>query len=156
MNPVLGTDPVRYTERESRTFTAEEASRVIQAAEGDRLGALFVIAFSLGLRKGEVTGLKPEDVSLENRVIRIRRSLARVKLPGDERGQWIEREPKRGSIRDLPMTTTIFNATVRHRARRQLEAATTGALWHDSGYEFTSTTGAPASAQCHRSIPVAV
>ena len=52
--------------------------------------------------------LKPEDVDLE-RQVHVRRSLAWVKIPEDE-GQWMEREPKRGSVRDLPMTETIHRA----------------------------------------------
>lgn len=63
-NPVLGTDPVNYTPQETATLTADEAIRFLEAAENDRLGALFIIALSLGLRKGEAIALKPEDVHL--------------------------------------------------------------------------------------------
>ena len=142
-NPVLGTDPVKYTLQETATFTAEEGRRFLDAAEGDRLGALFMIALSLGLRKGEVIGLKPEDVDLEQRVLHVRRSLAWVKLPGAEQGEWIEREPKRGSFRDVPMTETIYRALVRHLARRQEDAMAVGEKWKDSGYLFVSVLGAP-------------
>jgi len=40
------------------------------------------------------------------------------------------------------MTETIYRALVRHTARRAEEAATTKG-WKDSGYLFTSVTGAP-------------
>ena len=55
-NPVLGTDPVDYVERSSGTFTPEQGKRFLEVAADDRLGALFMIALSLGLRKGEVCG----------------------------------------------------------------------------------------------------
>jgi integrase len=142
-NPMLGTDPVKYLQQESRTFTAEEGRRFLDAAADARLGALFMIALSLGLRKGEAIGLKPEDIDLEHRIVHVRRSLAWVKLPGEERGRWIEREPKRGSVRDLPLTETLYRALVRHLARRQDEAFAAGERWNDSGYLFVSVTGAP-------------
>jgi integrase len=142
-NPVLGTDPVQYSQTETATFTADQAMRFLRAADGDRLGALFTVALSLGLRKGEAIGLKPEDVDLDDRLLHVRRSLAWTKFPGDdEHGQWVERPPKRNSKRDLPVTETIYRAIIRHMACRQEEATTTKG-WNDSGYLFTSTTGAP-------------
>jgi integrase len=141
-NPVLATDAVQYTPQEASIFTAEEAKRLLAASTDHRLGALFLVALTLGVRKGEVSGLKPEDVDMEKRIIHIRRAIAWIKLPGEKEGQWMEREPKRGSRRDLPMTATIYSALIRHIARRQEEAATTKA-WKDSGYLFTSVTGAP-------------
>jgi integrase len=59
-----------------------------------------------------------------------------------DEGRWIERPPKAKSRRDVPMTQTIYRAIVRHVVRRQEEAATTK-CWKDSGYLFTSVTGAP-------------
>lgn len=141
-NPVLATDAVQYTPQEASIFTADEAKRLLAAAADHRLGALFVVALTLGVRKGEVSGLKAEDIDLDNRVIHIRRAIAWIKLPDEKEGHWNEREPKRGSKRDLPMTETIYRQLVRHIARRQEEAATTK-TWNDSGYLFTSVTGAP-------------
>ena len=65
-----------------------------------------------------------------------------VKLPGEDEGHWIEREPKRGSARPLPLTETVYRALVRHMALRNAEAATRKG-WSGSGYVFVSVTGAP-------------
>jgi integrase len=143
-NPVLGTDPIKCVSLETATFTADEGRRFLDASEDDRLGALFMIALSLGLRKGEVIGLKPGDIDLENRVLHVRRSLAWVKLPGEkEEGRWTEREPKRGSTRDLPITETIYRALIRHLARRRGDEAAAKEKWNDSGYLFVSVLGRP-------------
>ena len=45
-NPVLGTDPVTYMPEETATFTMEEGLRFLEAAENDRLGAMFTIMLS--------------------------------------------------------------------------------------------------------------
>jgi integrase len=141
-NPVLGTDPVTYTSVETATFNMEQGMRFLQAAETDRLGAMFTIMLSLGLREGEGAGLKAEDVDLDKRIVHVRRSLQWLKLPGEKEGRWTERPPKAKSKRDLPMTETIYRAIVRHMARREAEAAKTKG-WKDSGYLFTSVMGAP-------------
>jgi hypothetical protein len=71
-----------------------------------------------------------------------RRSLQWLKLPGEREGRWTERPPKAKSKRDLPLTETLYRSIVRHIGRRQHEAETSK-CWNDSGYLFTSVTGAP-------------
>jgi integrase len=141
-NPITATDPVAYEKREARTFTPEQARRFLAMAEQDRLGALFTIALSLGLRKGEVCGLKFDDLDLEGRVLRVRRSLSWIK-DDEGRGQWLETPPKRGSRRDLRITDTIQRMLLAHLARRAAEAARAGERWRGSVYLFVSPTGAP-------------
>jgi len=141
-NPVLATDPIHRVEPESAVFTAGQALVFLDAAKDHRLGALFPVALSLGLRKGEVTGLRPEDIDLDARVVHVRRSLQWLRLPDAKEGHWIDRPPKRGSFRDLPMTEAVYRSLASHMARRQGEAATTK-NWIGSGYLFVSTTGAP-------------
>jgi integrase len=128
---------------ETAVFDGEQGERFLRAAESERLGALFVIAVSLGLRKGELTGLKEGDIDLEGRTIEVRRQLQWNKLPGDEQGKWIERAPKKGSQRTLPITETIYRFVVCHIAQRGAEALAAGEAWEDSGYLFVSPTGAP-------------
>jgi integrase len=142
-NPILGTDAVGFATIETAVFDGEQGERFLSAAEGERLGALFVIALLLGLRRGELTGLKEEDIDLEARTLEVRRQLQWSKLPGEERGRWIERAPKKGSQRVLPITQTVFRFVVRHLAQRSSEALAAGDAWKDSGYLFVSPTGAP-------------
>jgi integrase len=143
VNPICDTEPVQYERQPSATFTVEEAKRFIAAAEFDRLGALFIIAVTLGLREAEVSGLKSEDLELDRRVLHVRRTIQHVKLPGDKKGHWEEGPPKTDpSKRALPVTETIYRAVIRHLARRQEEAAKTK-NWKDSGYLFVSVTGQP-------------
>jgi integrase len=74
----------------------DEAKRFLAAATDHRLGALFVVALTLGLRKGEASGLKPEDIDLDNRVIHIRRSLAWIKLPNRRKATGSSASPSAG------------------------------------------------------------
>ena len=63
--------------KEMRPLSASEARKLLEAAGGDRLEALYVLAVHTGMRRGELLGLKWEDVDLENATIRVRRTLTR-------------------------------------------------------------------------------
>ena len=52
-------------------LTVAEARRLLTAARGDRLEALWVLQLTAGLRLGEVLGLQWEDVDLANRRLTI-------------------------------------------------------------------------------------
>jgi integrase len=61
----------RTDREEINPLTAEEANRLLEAASGDRLEALYVLAIHTGLRQGELLALKWEDVDLERSVLRV-------------------------------------------------------------------------------------
>ncbi|MEU6414684.1 site-specific integrase [Microbispora sp. NPDC046933] len=49
----------------NRGLTVPQARALLKAAQGHRLGALYVLAVCLGLRRRELLGLRWEDVDLE-------------------------------------------------------------------------------------------
>jgi integrase len=64
--------------KEIRPLTLEQARALLEAARGDRLEALYVLALSTGLRQGELLALKWEDLELEDAVLRVRHTLTRT------------------------------------------------------------------------------
>lgn len=52
----------RLVHKKGRTLTIEEAKTLLRAVKGQRLEAAYVMALMLGLRRGEVLGLRWEDV----------------------------------------------------------------------------------------------
>lgn len=76
---------------------------------GNKVGVAALLGLTLGMRIGEVCGLKLSDVDFDKRQIHIRRSVKRVKTAT---GSELEiSDPKTmSSIRDLPMTEDIANA----------------------------------------------
>ena len=68
-------DPPRVQRPEIAPLTVAEAKILFGAAEHDRLGALYVQALTTGLRQGELLALCWTDVDLDERVLRVRRSL---------------------------------------------------------------------------------
>src|SRR5258708_35256283 len=69
----------RVTRREVLALTPEEARRLLDAARGDRLEALYSVALALGLRQDGAIGLFWSAIALTNGTLRVR--LASTRLP---------------------------------------------------------------------------
>ena len=65
--------------QEIRPRDAEEAKTLLEAARGERLEALYVVAVTAGLRIGELLGLSWTDIDLERDSMRVARTLSRAK-----------------------------------------------------------------------------
>lgn len=72
-NPVAQVSRPKYERKDIRPFTIEETRAILKQAESHRLHAMFVLAFSLGLRQGELFALEWSDIDWELRTIRIER-----------------------------------------------------------------------------------
>src|SRR5439155_16091549 len=62
-----GVDAPRRTQREIEALTRDEVEMLISAARGDPLEAIYVLAVTLGLREGELLGLRWPHVDLAMR-----------------------------------------------------------------------------------------
>lgn len=133
---------VNLERHEVRPFTPEEARRLLAAAEQDRLGALFAVALSVGLRPGEALALAWEDVDLDGQppTVRVRRSI-RCEAG---RGLVLTDKPKtQRSRRTIPLPVVCSRALRRHRKKQTEERLAAGEWWQDSGLVFTTGQGAP-------------
>jgi integrase len=92
----------------------------------------------LGLRRGELLGLRWEDIDLERGVLEVRRSLQRVG------GRRQPVTPKtRTSRRTIPLLGICIDALRQQAERQDRDRELAGSEWADSGYVFTTTTGTP-------------
>jgi len=73
LNPVSAIKPYRELPKHTLTLTKNEANRLLTWADGHDLGLGIHLALSLGLRQGEVCGLKWDTINFEGRSITIRR-----------------------------------------------------------------------------------
>ena len=131
----------KLNQREGRTLTPEQAKVFLEAVKGDRLEAAYVLTLALGLRRGEVLGLKWEDLSFgeETVSLSVRRQLIR-----DRNGISLTELKTKGSRRVLHLSEPLVEAVVRHKAFQEAEAYTRSKTWHnDHDLMFTSTIGTP-------------
>ncbi|HMQ29719.1 MAG TPA: site-specific integrase [Chloroflexaceae bacterium] len=124
----------------SSTFTITpldltQARKLLDAVAGHRLEALYRVALSLGMRRGEVCGLRWKDVNFIAATVSVKGSLQRF----SGKLQWTT--PKTAaSVRTLALPPVLLDALKRHQARQAQERADAEA-WVDSGYVFVSTRG---------------
>ncbi len=98
-NVALLVDFPKVEHAEIRPYTAAEAQRFLAAAEQNRLGTLFAVALALGLRKGEALAVQWSSIDFDAGTLTVRRTLQRLKMPGEKKGQIVTKEPKRNSRR---------------------------------------------------------
>ncbi len=78
---------------EMKTWTPEQIRAFLEVAAEDRLAAAWRLAATTGMRRGEVLGLRWSDVDLDDRIVRVERSLVlsgkgvRYEPPKTERGR---------------------------------------------------------------------
>lgn len=106
---------------------------------GERLEPLFILALSLGLRRGEILGLRwQEDIDFDSRTLRVSLALQRVE------GKLQFSEPKtERSRRILPLTGNLISLLRAHRTRQLEEKLLAGPRWKETELVFTSTIGTP-------------
>ena len=135
-NVAAGLKLPRITREEIDPLSPEETRRLLDAASGDRLQALYVLAIATGLRQGELLALKWEDVDLERGVLRVRRTLTRVG------GKVSLGEPKtKNSRRSVNLTAAALQAVQSHLSRQLEEMERMGSLYRPGSLVFANEVG---------------
>ena len=117
----------------------EECAAFLEAARGERLEALFVLAVLCGLREGELLALRWEDADLEaaRPALLVRRTLTRGE---DGRGWVVGASTKSGKGRRVRLSRRAA-ALKEHRKRQLEERMRLSELWQDLGLVFPAATG---------------
>jgi integrase len=147
------------SEEEVEPYDVAEVRRLLEVAAHHRNSARWALALALGLRQGEVLGLKWDDADLDKGTIRVRRSRLRPKYEhgcdgtcGRTPGYCIKRRntrPATGQVKSragrrtigLPAPLVVLLRT--HRAEQGAEREAARQLWHDDGWVFATQTGGP-------------
>jgi integrase len=119
-------------------WSPTEALAFLQAAAADPLGPAFVLLVLYGMRRGEVLGLRWEDIDSEAGLVRVRQQIQRIQ------GQLhIGPVKTRAGSRDLPLIGLAKDALAARRQVQDADRASLGRCWIDTGLVFTTRTGRP-------------
>lgn len=131
-------DPPRVTKREVQALTPDQAKAFLAAIAEHRLYALVAVAVSLGLRQGEILGLRWVDVDLDRGTLRVQHALQRI---GKE---WKLAEPKsERSRRTVKMPESLVGILRGHRKTQLERRLAAGSNWQDHGFVFSARHGQP-------------
>jgi integrase len=166
-NVVLLTDPPRQRKTEREPFTPAEARALLAAVEADRLAAVYRVTVMLGLRRGEVLGLRWADINLDKGVLTVRRALQRIRRDQLDAGHIVVaemRKTRRGagatpapaapatvlvlkepktdrSRRTLALPSSLVTALLAHREAQAGEREAAGTRWREYDLVFTTPVG---------------
>lgn len=163
-NPALIARTPEVDDFEVEPYTIDEIKRLFAAAGKGRNAARWVIALSLGLRQGEVLGLRWEDIDWNNSTLRIRHS---AKKPKYEHGcnppcgrkyagycpekinirPVVGRTKSKAGRRPVPLPQSLVAMLKRHQADQEEEKRIAGNEWIDGGWMFTDERGKILSAR---------
>jgi integrase len=133
---VINKTKTKTTDHKRRALTAEEARVFTKACETERLGPMYIVMLNTGLRPGEATSLRWEDVDFAKRTIHVTRAVSR---DGAHLVLTDQLKTKR-SHRTIGLTETAVRALERQRERQTLEIGS-AATWVDPALVFTTRTG---------------
>lgn len=127
-NPTEGCELPKVEHREMKTLPAEQLGAFLREAKESGVYELYYLDLATGLRRGELLGLKWEDIDLQNGIIHVRRQVARVD----------------GEVKELPLKTknSYRNISISQDAVAML---TEMEAHRSSVYVFPSSTGGPIS-----------
>lgn len=120
VNPAEPVERPKDDTAERSVYVPEQVRRLLEAARSDRLYALWHLAVTTGLRRGELAGLRWSDLSLDTMppllTVRSTRTAAGSQI--------VESGPKtRSGRRTLVLDPTTVAALVEHRERMDEERA---------------------------------
>ena len=126
-------DPPKVQKKEMNPLSGAQLKALLQAANGDRLEAFYLLAVSTGMRLGELQALKWTDIDLSERTLSVSRTLSATK------GGPVFGPPKTSrSRRKIFLSPKSVEALRRHRERQATEKETLGDRWHDDELVFCS------------------
>lgn len=117
-------------------WSAGECMEFLERVHGDRLAALYTCALTLGLRQGELVGLRWEDVDLNGGEVRI------VQARDRRTGRFGPPKSSR-SRRVIALPEITIAALQEHGEKQDREQETMGPDWNPLGLVFVTSLGTP-------------
>lgn len=136
-NAAASVKPPSPSKEEIQPLSRDQVRTFLETVSGDRLEALYVVAITAGLRRGELLGIRWEDLDLEAGTLQVRRTLS------ETRDGRVFEPPKSGKGRGIRLTQKGITALRSHRKRQLEEKLQLGSLWQENDLVFASEIGTP-------------
>lgn len=139
-NPVKDAVPPRVEKREMTVLDLNQAKVLLEQAQGTRFECLLQVAL-LGLRRGELLGLKWQDLDFEKAELKVQRSLSYISNPDTGHYEFVEHEPKSAtSRRVIHLPRFVIDALQKHH-EMQLQQKADAPQWKNRDLVFCNRNG---------------
>lgn len=135
-------DAPRMQRHEMMVFSPAQARTFLDAAQGNRFEALYILALTTGMRQGELLALRWQDVDMDQGTLSVTATLRY------RHGEFSFTAPKTArSRRSIRLTPRAVAALRAHRARQLEERVRIGEAWDKaSNLVFCTHQGGPIEA----------
>ena len=138
VNPIDAVEPPRPKKREMLALDETQTARLLHLTEGTRLYMPVLLAVSLGMRRGELLGLRWTDIDLERGELSILRTLEQTRCGLNFK------EPKTDNARrKITLPPMTIEALQSHRADQAEQRLLLGPAYEDHGLVLAREDGVP-------------
>jgi integrase len=116
-NPAKAADHAKIRRYPERALTSGELAMFFGAIQGDRLEALYHLALTLGMRRGELLGVRWKDMNWKDATVKVVQQITTV---GSKTK--IDDLKTESSRRVLPLTQSLLDLLKAHEANQKEEA----------------------------------
>lgn len=135
-NPAAIVKPPRVQRALMRAWSSDDVRRFVAGVADNRLYAMWALLVTTGMRRGEVLGLRWEDIDLKRGRLAVRQTAVAI-------GYEVHlAEPKTSAgRRSVSLDGMTVAALKGHRTRQAEERLTAGPEWNESDAVFTNERG---------------
>jgi integrase len=141
-NPAAAADPPALPRSKAQSWSARELRLFLAHVEGDRLFALWRLAATTGMRRGEVLGLSWRALELDGARLKVERQA----IP-TQGGVTFGPPKSRRSERTVALDADTVAALRHHRDTQRLERDLAGPAYEDGDLVFCDELGRPVHPQ---------
>lgn len=138
-NPAAHVPKPRLKHKTPQIWEPEQIKQFLDTIQTQRIYPIFYVAFTTGMRKGEILGLRWQD--FDGQALTIQQAITTVA------GKWHITEPKtQAANRVIPLPPDTIEVLREHRktqAAQKAQALQDGRIWEEHGLIFTTATGKP-------------
>ncbi|MBC5806238.1 MAG: site-specific integrase [Candidatus Eremiobacter antarcticus] len=137
-NPVDAVTAPRAARSQVNALDEADAAQVIHFFAGTRLELPITLAITTGMRRGELLGLRWQDLDADARTLAVRQSLEHTKVTG-----LAFKSPKAGKGRRIDLGSIALDALRRHRIAQVKEKLLLGSAYQDGDLICAAPDGKP-------------
>jgi integrase len=132
-------EPPRVVHKQAQAWTRDELRRFLTESEHDGYHPYWLLAIATGMRRGELLGLRWQDVDMDHGRLAVRQSVTI-----GAHGAPIFQEPKTPKARrTITVPAEVIAALREHKRSQNVRRLTIGQAWRDNDLVFSVADGGP-------------